>query len=224
MMQRLLIALLLLGAFAFAAAPQPAAAADGVCTVTLTATLVNNVPEERTARLRVLDTVNNGRIVLSAEATFALNETRTITLTGDAPARALITLNRAGMRLITFDRELTGDADACASIQVFVGDGRLNAGLDQNAAPVAAFCTRRGGVELWDIDARGQGTLAARATEQQVKTALEQARTTGVNQLIVEGLSNSLFALTTDEIQISGLTDEGRLYTFIVPGDTCALR
>ncbi|MBL8130676.1 MAG: hypothetical protein JNL42_02355 [Anaerolineae bacterium] len=205
----------------------PAAAAD--CSVTVTATLVNNTGEERTGRIRIIDTNDNGRIVANTEAIFALNETKTLTLTADVAAGALIILNRAGMRLTAFATAFTGDPDVCDAVQVFIGDGRINAGLNQNAAPLAAYCTRRGGIDVYDINSQGDGTLAFRVTAQQIEAGLALAQQTGLNQKIGEGLFNALYALTTNELQLQGIfdynpADAGKVYNFIMPGDTCAVK
>ncbi|MCK6579902.1 MAG: hypothetical protein L6Q98_17565 [Anaerolineae bacterium] len=205
----------------------PASAAD--CIVTVTATLVNNTGEERTGRIRIIDTNDNGRIVANTEAVFALNETRTLTLTADVAAGYMILLNRAGMRLTAFDTAFTGAPEVCDAVQVFIGDGRINAGLNQNAAPLAAYCTRRGGIDVYDINNQGEGTLAFRVTAQQIADALALTRQTGLNQKIGEGLFNALYALTTSELQLQGIfdynpADSGKVYNFIMPGDTCAVK
>lgn len=205
----------------------PAYAAD--CSVTITATLTNNAGEERTGRIRIIDTGDNGRIVAQTEAVFQPNETKTLTLTSDVEADHMIILNRAGMRVVSFDTAFFGLPEVCDEVLVFVGDGRINAGLNQAAAPLAGYCTRRGGIDVYDIDARGQGQLAFRVTAAQIATGLETARTTGLNQQIGTGLNNALYALTSGELQFQGFydynpADAGKVYNFIMPGDTCAVR
>ncbi|MBK8022031.1 MAG: hypothetical protein IPK19_11545 [Chloroflexi bacterium] len=215
---------LLIGLLPFAL---PAAAAD--CTVTVTATLTNNSGEERTGRIRIIDTEDNGRIIANTEAVFGVNETKTLTLTNEVTAGAMVMLNRAGMRVDYFDAAFTGDPEVCDAVQVFVGDGRINAGLNQNAAPVAAYCTRRGGIDVYDINNRGQGSLAFRVSAQEIETGLRRARESGENQQLGEGLFNGLYALTTNELQLQGIfdykpEDAGKVYNFIMPGDTCAVK
>lgn len=202
--------------------------AAGACSVTVTAVFNNNVPEERTARIRIIDTADNGRIIANVEAVLQPNDTRTLTLTSDVNEDSMILINRAGMRLVSYDTAFTGDPEVCDAVQIFIGDGRINAGLNQQAAPLAGYCTRRGGIDVYDIDNQGRGQLAFRVTAAQIKAAQDLAVTSGQNQLIAQGLNNALYALTTRELQFQGIfdynpADVGKVYNFIMPGDTCAV-
>jgi len=208
---------------------QSASAQTGTCSVVAIATLTNNVPQTRTARLRVIDTADNGRIVYNSEVIFQRNETKTIEFSGPVLDTYMIMLNRAGMRLVSFDPVFTGDPLICDEVVVFIGDGRINDGRNQRAAPLAGYCDGVGGIDIYDIDSRGEGTLAFDVTARQITQALAAAQASGQNQLIEEGYSNQLYALTSNELQLNGLVDNNadagsKLYTFIVPGDTCSVR
>lgn len=222
----LLLVFSLLVSMMMAASPS---AAQGACSVTITGTLTNNTGEERTARARVIDTTDNGRIVFSADVTLQPNETRSFDITRPVQAGYLIILIRAGMLLEDFNADFTGDSEICDAVRVFIGDGRINDGFNQRRAPLAGYCTRRGGIEVYDIDSQGRGQLAFQVGANAIRLALEVASRTGQNQLIGEGMSDALYALTSGELQFQGPydynpADAGKVYNFIMPGDTCSAR
>jgi hypothetical protein len=107
-----------------------------------------------------------------------------------------------------------------------IGDGRINDGGDQLAAPMAGYCTDEGGIEIWDIDLSGVGTFDLVVTAAEIADALAVAVANDINQLVGTGtLGNQLWALSNGQLQFhaSGLPgEEAKLYDFVFEGDTCA--
>lgn len=108
----------------------------------------------------------------------------------------------------------------------WIGDGRINDGGDQLAAPMAGYCTDDKGLEVWDISLEGVGTLDFTVNAEDITAALAQAKEIGTHQLVGTGpLDNQLWALTSGELQFHapGLPgEEGKLYDFIFSAETCA--
>lgn len=103
-----------------------------------------------------------------------------------------------------------------------IGDGRINDGANELGAPLAAYCSSEG-ITVWDIDEQGQGTLAFTATVGQINEALANALASLQNSLIAEGIGNSLYALSSNELAFVGpdLREPGKQYQFIAPVDVC---
>ncbi len=108
----------------------------------------------------------------------------------------------------------------------FIGDGRINDGGDQLAAPLAGYCTDEDGIEVWDISADGVGDKDFTVTAADITAALALAAETTVNQIVGSGaLGNQLWALTSGELQFHGPGlpgEEGKIYDYIFAGDFCA--
>ena len=110
--------------------------------------------------------------------------------------------------------------DACGTTIPQINDGRINA--TDLAAPMAAYC-QSGGMEIWYIDAEGQGTLAFTVSADDISTALDQAVASQQNQLIAEGMGDQLYALMSNELALVGLDvkEPGKLYQRVLPADVC---
>ncbi len=113
-----------------------------------------------------------------------------------------------------------GDPANASECIARINDGRINA--YDLAAPLAAYCSN-GGITVWDIDAEGQGTLAFTATADQISAALSTAASEQQNQLVAEGMGDSLYALMSNQIALFGpdVKESGKTYQFIAPADVC---
>ncbi|MEM6529210.1 MAG: hypothetical protein AAF653_13010 [Chloroflexota bacterium] len=102
--------------------------------------------------------------------------------------------------------------DDCAFIQ----DGRENA--QDKAAGAAIFCTTAG-VDVFDLDISGRGTLAFRATWDEVEAV--PAVPTENTLIDTDGIIG-LYRLTTGEMQVNAFTEDypPREYVFIWEGCT----
>lgn len=92
-------------------------------------------------------------------------------------------------------------------------DGREN--INDRAATVAVWCTARG-VEVYDLDISGNGTLAFTSTFAEINAV---PRFPATNTLI-EGIPGiALYRLTSGELQVNGPVDwEGKPYVYIWDG------
>ncbi len=159
----------------------------------------------------------------SASFTLAPGESRTVSIVGLFPLSAVNFSSSANSATLTF----TGfgnfsrvDYSLCVNVFGKINDGRINA-LDL-AAPLAAYC-QSGGIAVWDIDSEGQGTLAFTATADQISAGLSTAASSGQNQLVAEGMGDSLYALMSNQIALFGpdVKESGKTYQFIAPADVC---
>lgn len=125
-----------------------------------------------------------------------------------------------GQSALTF---LGASEDSCDSGFGAIGDGRVNDGPNQLAAPLAAYCNDDG-ISIWDISNEGKGTYAFTVTRAEIDAALSQAVASGQNVLIAEGSGNSIYALSSNELTLLGpdVKEPGKLYQTILPADTCA--
>ncbi|MBZ0284665.1 MAG: hypothetical protein K8L97_28260 [Anaerolineae bacterium] len=96
-----------------------------------------------------------------------------------------------------------------------IKDARLN--RYDLAAPAAVYC-RAGGVVVIDITEASVGGEAFYASGGQIAVSLAQAVTTGQHVLVVQGAGHSLWALTTNELQLHA--DD---YDFIFDAGRCAV-
>ncbi len=94
------------------------------------------------------------------------------------------------------------------------GDGRIN-GADA-AAPAALYC-QSGGVQVIDITDAGQAGESFTVSAEQIQTGVAQALSGGQNVMLAEGSGNSLWALTSNELQLHSGD-----YDFIFAVDRCA--
>ena len=147
-------------------------------------------------------------------------ETRTMTVYGYVNTGGSISSSGQGGTVSFVGFGLFGQVDESNCEPPSYGDGRINA-LDV-AAPLAAYCAN-GGITVWDIDANSQGTLAFSASLDAIHAALIQAQSSGQNVMIGQGLGDSLYALASNQLELTGpdLKEPGKLYSFITTGDRC---
>jgi len=88
-----------------------------------------------------------------------------------------------------------------------IDDGRINP--ETCAGPVALYCTDDG-LEVWDIDADGVGSLAF--------TFSGDFDTPAVNTLLMSAGDIQLWALDSGEFQVNADQGEGKIYAFVFNG------
>src|SRR6185369_7469352 len=101
-------------------------------------------------------------------------------------------------------------------------DGRLNSAVQDEAAPVAVYCSPvgDGGIDVYAIDgSTSEGTLASRTSGADVDAALARA---GSSQ-IASGLGATLWASGGNVLTViaGDLNGEGKTYRFDFSGDAC---
>ncbi len=90
------------------------------------------------------------------------------------------------------------------------------------SAPVAAFCSDDG-IEVYDI-INSSGTLAFSVSAQQLGAAINQAMNSNQTVLIGQGNGNSLYALSSRHLQLTGPHDTRiGMYHYIFPADYCGI-
>ncbi len=197
---------------------------EPVCYV-LEVHLTNYGGATATATVYFVDT--NTEDIISGSATITLNpgQSGTLRLAAFVPGDANVVPFGESDGEVTSDSYTFGPADpsACGggdSGIAQISDGRINS--HDLAAPLATYCSD-GGITVWDISADGQGTLGFTATQQQIADALAAAKSSGQNQLIAEGLGNSLYALSSNELTLVGpdVKEPGKTYTTILPAGVC---
>ncbi|MFN8374645.1 MAG: hypothetical protein U0694_17415 [Anaerolineae bacterium] len=101
-------------------------------------------------------------------------------------------------------------------------DGRLNGSPADNARTAAVYCSPYddGGVIVYGIDANNEGYLLFTVSADDAHDALEQAQANGEHVLIAEQDGQSLWALTSSELQIH---DADGLYDFIFAPAICGI-
>jgi hypothetical protein len=105
----------------------------------------------------------------------------------------------------------------------WIGDGRVNDGPGDLAAPAAAFCNNHT-IDLYSINDVGHGSFAFSVSREEIDAALEEAIASGVNVLIAQALGTSLYALSSNELTLVGqdVKEPGKLYMRIMSPNTCA--
>ena len=150
-------------------------------------------------------------------------ELKTVTVVGRFPIASSSFTSSAISTTLTFVGFGTFSrvAFSVCSTLAHIDDGRINA--YDLGAPLAAYCTPDNGIAVWDIDDAGQGTLGFTATADEIASALSDAVSSGQNQLIAQGLGNSLYALSSNEVQLVGpdIHEPGKTYDFIAAGNVC---
>jgi hypothetical protein len=101
-------------------------------------------------------------------------------------------------------------------------DGRVNSG--DLAAPAAVYCASGGGLDIWDIDAEGNGTPGIIIAQEDIDAALEQAASSGQHVMVASWSGKVLYALTWGDLMIVGydLKEPGKIYQAVISGTTCA--
>jgi hypothetical protein len=107
------------------------------------------------------------------------------------------------------------------SIGGVIVDGRANGG--DLAAPAAVYCEPAGGLDIWDIDADGNGTPGIVIAQEEIDAALAEAAASGQNVLIAQWGDKSLYALSSGELTLVGydLKEPGKVYQTLLGSGTC---
>jgi len=221
LMRRIGNFLILLSLFAatFAFVSPSLAQADGKTCFHFEVPLVNEDSSPHTAYVYFSNAITHE--VLSRTATLTLNpgEHGTLSLTANVPSG--IPIDDSGSpNGLSFN---FGDLIFGSCSFGRIGDGRINDGPDQEGAPLAAYCTADKGIAVWDIDDSGHGTLAFTVTQSQISTALSKATSSGQNVLIGQGLGDSLYALSSNQLTLVGpdIKEPGKMYEFITTPNVC---
>jgi LysM repeat protein len=96
-------------------------------------------------------------------------------------------------------------------------DGRIN--NSDGAAPIALYC-EDAGIVGYDING-GSGTPVIGVTYNGLRNALREAISSRRNVVVVRGGGNTLYALSSNELQIAAPTSNGGTYTFIFRSNRC---
>ena len=208
--------------FAFAALPVNADASTQKCYQY--AVSVNN-PSSNPGTVN-LDLHDFSPITNSYHASYSVKagETRTVSVQGLFPlgagsfAGSVSGVNVNYVSLVHFG---TINFDLCAGFG-HIDDGRINSA--DLGAPLAAYCTNDGGIAVWDIDATGQGTLGFTATKADISKALTNAQSSGQNVQVGQGLGNSLYALSSNQLTLVGpeVKEPSKMYEFLTTAAPCA--
>ncbi|MEQ8673655.1 MAG: LysM domain-containing protein [Aggregatilineales bacterium] len=98
-------------------------------------------------------------------------------------------------------------------------DGRLNA--RDIAPPIAIYCNAQGIAVYAVSPINSRGTLAFIASISQINTGVAQMRQTGRYATVASGDGATLYALTSNELQVNKFQINGTLYEFVFPLDAC---
>ncbi len=208
---------LLLSYFTFLT-PRVANAASQICYV-FDAQLTNYSSGPLTATIFFYDLSTNKQ--LSGENSVTLNPGESGTLHLDATIDAGIAVGLGGGPgglAFTINFGPTGD-NHCTGGRIT--DGRINA-YDEGA-PLAAYCTADHGIAVWDIDDTGHGTLAFTVTKADITKALSDAIASGHNVLVGQGMGDSLYALSSNQLTLTGpdIKEPAKTYEFVTAADRC---
>jgi hypothetical protein len=101
-------------------------------------------------------------------------------------------------------------------------DGRLNGGAEHNARTAAVYCSEYedGGVIVYGIDENAEGYLLFSVSSEDAHAALQEAHDTNAHVMITEEDGQSLWALTSNELQVH---DADGQYDFIFNPTICGI-
>lgn len=209
---------LLLSYFAFLS-PTFAAAAGDVCIV-VDVNLTNNDTASHSANGYFFNVVTSAPISGTYSLTLSPGESGTLHASGFFPSATTSFLFYPNGLVFT-GGTFRYAADSECNTFGKIDDGRINA--YDLAAPLAAYCTADNGIAVWDIDAEGHGTLAFTVTKADITKGLSDASASGHNVLIAQGLGDSLYALSTNQLTLVGpnIKEPAKIYEFITSGDRC---
>ncbi|MBC7813020.1 MAG: LysM peptidoglycan-binding domain-containing protein [Burkholderiales bacterium] len=97
-------------------------------------------------------------------------------------------------------------------------DGRIN--NSDGAAPIALYC-EDAGIVGYDINSGGSGSPVLGVTYNGLRTALREAISSRRNVAVVRGGGSTLYALSSNELQVVSPTSSGGNYTFIFRSNRC---
>ena len=112
---------------------------------------------------------------------------------------------------------LTAALPAFAQDNIAFTDGRIN--NSDGAAPIALYC-EDAGIVGYDING-GSGTPVIGVTYNGLRNALREAISSRRNVAIVRGGGSTLYALSSNELQVVSPTNNGGTYTFIFRSNRC---
>jgi hypothetical protein len=224
MMRRLRLAFMLLSLMTvyFVIAAVPASAKDGFTCYQTVATVQNNTSFVGSVTITAESFPPN--VVHSATFTLHPGETRTMSVAGFLPTNAPhITYGISespAMNTISHSFGIVPDL-LCDGGFGQIDDGRINA--TDLGAPLAGYCGDDGSISIWDIDASGQGTLAFTVTKTAITRGLSKAASTGQNVLLGQGLGDSLYALSSNQLALVGpdVKEGGKTYQAVIAPDIC---
>ena len=151
-------------------------------------------------------------------------ETRTVSITGLFPISAnnfhSSAVSSLNLTFVDFGIFTRVPYSVCDNGFGKIDDGRINA--YDLAAPLAAYCAN-GGITVYSIDSTGQGTLAFTASLDEIHAALSKAVASGQNVLVEQGLGDSLYALSSNQLTLTGpdVKEAGKTYEFVTTSDVC---
>jgi hypothetical protein len=123
-----------------------------------------------------------------------------------------ITIDGQTFEWVNFEHVVKGEAE----------DGRLNGGVENNARTAAVYCSEYedGGVIVYGIDENAEGYLLFSVSSEDAHAALQAAHDGGEHVMIAEEDGQSLWALTSNELQIHAANGE---YDFIFSPTICGI-
>ncbi len=204
----------------------PASALGSTCIVAKW-TIQSLVSYDTQVEIQVFDAGSSPSLVLDEFAIVHGMETHTFTsrfnVTSLANAAPAAVYNSSLDNILDIGITACG-SDASGTGFGKIGDGRINDGPNELAAPLAAYCTADSGIAMWDIDSEGHGTLVFTASAADIAAGLSQAVASGARVQIAKGGGDSIWALPSNEIALVGpdLRESGKTYVYVAPGDRCA--
>ncbi|MBI1284980.1 MAG: hypothetical protein GC183_11650 [Thiobacillus sp.] len=201
----------------------PAAASDAAPTcIKIVVDLSNSASMVGTVEIRLLDAGDGNRVFydhtisVPANGTTQLQYFVGVTIVG--PIAATFPVVSSGVSGLISDH--TVPLSNCPSGPGHIDDGRIN--TNDLGAPLAAYCDG-GGMKVWDIDASGQGTLAFSVTLADILKALTDAVASGQNVLVGQGMDDSLYALSSNQLVLIGpdINTPSKNYEFLTTPNVC---
>lgn len=230
-MRRLVVPILLV-IFALSVFGAASVSAEATC-YRATATFTNTDVEMVVAINIHWEFPGGGEIAtIPYEVMVGYGQTKTVTweesFEGDAPTGLgyEAVLFSSGDPATSFTADISvAPCDGASPAGAFQGprilDGRVNSG--DLAAPAAVFCASGGGLDIWDIDAEGNGTPGILISQEDIDAALERAAFSGQHVLAASWEGKQLYALTWGDLMIVGydLKEPGKVYQSVISGSTC---
>ena len=203
----LTISLVVIVLAAALAVPTAASAGSGVVCIGFSVTLRNDSTEPHTATVFYANLVDSSPLSPTATLTLNPRETGVLRLFANVPTDVDFYLAGGPGGLTILGADYFGDvAPASDCDGGRIGDGRLNDGANQLAAPVAVYCLD-GNIDVYRIDPEtAQGSLVIR--EPQVSGQPES----GTNTILASSQGVFLSWLANGRYQIDTVNDEGKPY------------
>ncbi len=222
-MRRLMTALvifsLVVSYFAVLSSTTVSAAADQICWV-FDVDVTNNLSSPATATIFFYDLTTFQVYTTTRSLTLNPGQTGTLRLAAFVPAGRPIGPG-GGPGGLSFSGFKFQSSPSSQCDFGHIDDGRINA--YDLAAPLAAYCTPDHGIAVWHIDDSGHGTLAFTSSAADISAALSKAIASGQNVLVGQGMGDSLYALSSNQLTLTGpdVKESGKTYDFITTPDRC---